>query len=101
MGYLQMGKFYFNYAIKKRKCWLCDEPILKDKPMLESWVGNNYIGIHTHHFNEEIINEIKLFLLWGEIMETIYLKDSDVVELIRKKKIIASTGLDEFTIRIV
>jgi hypothetical protein len=34
-------------------------------------------------------------------METIYLKDSDVVELIRKKKIIASTGLDEFTIRIV
>jgi len=64
-----MGDIHFIGEIRliknwhTRKCRLCPIKIKKDEMMLISYSGYNSCAFHIHHFNEEILNEIKVFLL--------------------------------------
>ena len=63
MSTIQLGRFHFYIATRKRMCWLCNDPIIKGQPMMEGWTYNTTFAFHLYHLNEDMQNEVKIQLL--------------------------------------
>lgn len=63
-----IGKFYIVTTSSNRyTCSICGEKIKKGTTILTRYFhkANSSCCIHTHHFNEEIQNEIRIHIMLG------------------------------------
>ena len=58
-----IGRFWYETCRQKRICKICNEEIPRNTYHLVAYLGYNTCAIHTKHFNEEILNEIRLLVL--------------------------------------